>query len=500
MNQQFSNHSFFAYGLRCLMILSLVCATCLFGAQQRPVAAQAEVLGANPARPKAATDDTMIAYNKNSNELHLIQPDGGNHRMIWRIPEGAPGAIESIAWRPDAQQIAFASSHEATCSVWSTDIYLINPDGSNLRRLTNGPACAELAQYPQGSASVQIDNQLAGVSQLLVYIEGAPTAQVVTVAPGNTVLVAFPQVADFGANVPQNVVAINGGTRWFDAAVTADITPGQNAHAGKLTLNSSGFTAFGAAHISWNPEGTKLAFQFGTGRLWQIGLNAPSLNGGGPLLNPQTNNAILGSQPVWSPIDNQVLYERFDTSPFTVARTEVDSNDPGTPLGKVTLTRGIAWLTDGAGFVVADEDALLAHADLYLMKFADNSITQLTQTTGHQAALYPKVAADSSQLVYTYVPDLQADPVIPQVRIMNVDGSNDHLLADNGFQSDWSRRAPQVPTATATPQDQPTATATATQPTQPTATTTPQEQATPGVTPTPGNASSYRVFLPNVKR
>jgi len=48
------------------------------------------------------------------------------------------GAV-TPAWSPDGDWIAFASNHEG-----NYDIYLIRPDGSGLRRLTQSPE-AELS-------------------------------------------------------------------------------------------------------------------------------------------------------------------------------------------------------------------------------------------------------------------------------------------------------------------------------------------------------------------
>ena len=480
MNTQLSKQLLIANGLRCLTAIGLVCSTYLLGAGLTSHAVQGATLA-----DKAVAEDTTIIYVKNSTELHLIQPDGTNDRLIWQIPQGAIGEIESVAWRPDAQQIAFVSSHEATCSEFNSDIYLINPDGSNLRRLTNAPACGELAGYPQGSASVQIANHSAAVSEFLVYVEGAPTAKVVTIAAGGSTLVAFGQVADLGAGVRQGVVVINGTTRWFDAAVTVDVTAGQNSHAGTLTVSGSGFSALGATHASWNPQGNTLVYQLGQGRLWQVGVDVPILGEGGPLLDPAINNSVLGTHPIWSPVDSDILYQRFDTNPFTVSRVTAGSNTPGTALANITLTSGLAWLSDGSGFVAADDDSLFTHTDLYLMTFADQNIVQLTQTATHQAALYPRVSPDSNQILYTYVADTQTKPLAPQLRIMNRDGSNDHLLVANGYQADWSRVAPANPPATPLPT--PTVTPLATPPGQPTPISTPVVQ-------------PYSAFLPKIVR
>jgi TolB protein len=422
-----------------------------------------------------AVDDTTIVYvTSDARSLRLIQPDGSNDRLLWQVPDSIPGSpIESVMWRPDARQIAFASSHEATCSEYGADIYLINPDGSNLRRLTNGPACAALASYPQGSATVQIRNQLTNFSEYLVYIEGAPTAKVVTIAPGSTTTVAFPQVADLGAGVLQMAVAINGTTRWFDAAVQADVVAGQNVHAGLLTISGGGFAAYGATHASWSPDGSRLAYQLGQGRLMQVGLDVPLLGEGGPLLAPQVNDSIVGVYPVWSPVGNEVLYQRSDTTPFTINAAEVGGNSSGNALANVTNTSGIAWITDGSGMVVADfSDPLLTRVDLYRMTFADNNIVQLTQTSGQQGAFLPSVSPDGSQIVYGFTQDIAARPFSAQLRIMNIDGGNDRLLAADGRRASWSRVAPQVP-------QEPTVT-----------------PPTPAPTATPDPALKYKIYLP----
>jgi Tol biopolymer transport system component len=494
MQHQISKRTLFSTKAQRLLCIFVIFAGYLVGVQAWRTPTAASALASSPAASNKPSEGETIVYTRNNREVRLIQPDGSNDRLIWQIPEGTEGEIESVAWRPDAQQIAFVSTHEATCSEFGSDIFLINPDGSNLRRLTNGPACAELVNFPQGSATVQIENLKSNLSQVLVYIEGAPTAKVVSVSAGSTVLVSFPQVADLGNGLPQSVVAINGYTRWFDAGVQADVIAGQNAHAGKLTITGNGFDVYGATRISWSPDGSRLAYQFGTGKLWQVGLNVSILGEGGALFDPSVNNSVLGVFPVWSPVGNEVLFQQFNSRPFTITRADVGGLG-GVDVANVTHISGMAWLRDGSGFVVADDDNLLSHTDLYLMTFADNKITQLTQTTSGQVAIYPKVSPDNSQILYAYIADIQARPRQPQLRIMNRDGSDDHLLVENGSASDWSRVAPQnPPPATSTP------TATATTQVQPTVTATPQGQTTPATTPTPIGNPVSKVYLPTISR
>lgn len=458
-------------------------------------------------------DTTIVYITEDARALRLIQPDGSNDQLLWQVPADIPGGpIDSVMWRPDAQQIAFTSTHEATCSEFGADIYLINPDGSHLRRLTNGPACAELAAYPQGSVTVEINNQLANFSEYLVYVEGAPTAKVVTVPPGNTVLVPFAQVADLGDGVTQLVVAINGTTRWFDAGVAVDVAPGENAHAGMLTIANSGLGAYGATQVSWSADGTRLAYQLGEGRLWQVGVDVAPLAEGGPLLAPQINSSVAGTYPVWSPNSDELLYQRANGSAFTIARAQVDGDNAGTDLANVTNTSGIAWLNDGSGMVVADfSDFLLSHVDLYLMTFADEHIVQLTQTSGRQAAFLPGSSPDGSQIVYGYTEDAEARPFQSELHIMNIDGSGDHLLVADGRRASWSRVAPQNPldpTATVEPTVEPTVTPQPTATNQSSTTATPLPVTTPQPTPLPtprptsdpGSMEEFDTYLPLIHR
>ena len=236
----------------------------------------------------------------------------------------------------------------------------------------------------------------------------------------------------------------------------ADVVAGGNTYLGRLIISGNGTLAYGASHVSWNPNGDSLAYQLGQGSLWQVGLDVPILGDGGPLLDPQVNNTVAGTDPDWSPVGNEVLYQNTTTSNFNISRVDVGATNTGTPLASVTYISGLDWFTDGSGFVVADDDALLSHTDLYTMTFADNSIGQLTQTSGHQAAAEPSMSPDDSQIVYTYAEDVRANPLNPQLRMMNSDGSGDHLLVAGGRLADWSRVAP--------------------------------------------SASDYKVFLPNVRR
>ena len=96
-------------------------------------------------RPAWSADGSLLAFSSDRHatfELNLIGTDDGDleiylmDRNGWnvrRLTEGAATALNP-AWSPDGQRIAFQTSREG-----SWHIHVMNADGSNQRRLTDGP-------------------------------------------------------------------------------------------------------------------------------------------------------------------------------------------------------------------------------------------------------------------------------------------------------------------------------------------------------------------------
>src|SRR5512143_1703280 len=75
------------------------------------------------------TDPGVIAYvvpnQPDGDEIHLINPDGSGGRLLFRTNNPLPEVLSdigSLAWKPDASELAFSSAHEYTCSLYETDI------------------------------------------------------------------------------------------------------------------------------------------------------------------------------------------------------------------------------------------------------------------------------------------------------------------------------------------------------------------------------------------
>ena len=83
-----------------------------------------------------AQERAKIAYIRNGSEIRLIDSNGNNDRQLWTHPDAKePLGLFDLAWRPDGNELAFSSAHEAAYSYYHADIYSIRPDGSGFKKL-----------------------------------------------------------------------------------------------------------------------------------------------------------------------------------------------------------------------------------------------------------------------------------------------------------------------------------------------------------------------------
>ncbi len=376
----------------------------------------------------------VIAY-KRGNEIRLVNSDGSNDRRLWMepLPNAAYKGIRGLQWRPDGGALAFGSDFQQLCSLYDNDIYTINADGGGLKRLTNSPACGQLAGLPKGTVKVQVENQTTE-SQFLVYVEGAPTAELVTIAPGNAVELTIPNVADLG-NFQQYFTVINGHLRWIDPSVFVNVTAGQTAAASTrfvLTGQGNVYANVGAKYPTWHRSGSKVGFLFYEGLMMQIAANPP-LSGDDSFILAQ-GAGVIADGMAWSPVSDWILYSSSDH----ISVVEPGANDGGIAIidkSGTELVLGMDWLPDESGFVVAVTGGAFGeeNSNIYAYDFAANSLTPLTDFTDEFAGGL-SISPNGQEIVFEYADD-PADP--PQLRIMDIDGGNMRPLGIQGESPDW---------------------------------------------------------------
>jgi hypothetical protein len=417
----------------------------------------------------AQGDPGTIAYVRPNNaigdEIRLIAPDGSNDRRIWHVDQADPHEVKeigSLAWRPDASELAFISNHESSlCSIYDSDIYSIRPDGSGYRRITNAPACDEFKNYPKGTVQIEVENQGMFGGTFWVYFQGAANGQLTGIASGQIETVTFPDVADFGPNTLQFATAINAqnvSRRSWGAPV--DVQTGNTVKARLLLTNDDALPEFGAKQPTWRSDGSKIGYVLSLGAIDQIDPNPAPPALGEPLLAAGAGTTTV-NQLAWSPVPtmaNQLLYAGSDSDGTGIYRILEGGQGLGEQLVSADSWEsvlGLAWLPDGSGFVYAitesyDESAgiLDESANLFVYHFASGEATRLTSFNGEFARKL-SVSPDGQQIVFERATALWYAPwEEPKVDLwlMDRDGSTLQLLIQNGYAPAWSSTEPPAPT------------------------------------------------------
>ncbi len=410
-----------------------------------------------------------IAYVRSSDQsgdqIRLIKPDGSNDREIWKVPEPDPlGIFEilSLDWSPDATELAFSSDHEHACSIYASDLYSIRPDGSRLRRVSNGPLCDGLTSYPQGSVQVTIRNFTSKFDTVFfVYVQGAPEIISVTIPYNGVATVTFPEVADFGAGT-QSVAVLQQAYRWYVG--TVNVQPGQTTIAtpNPAPAFGDGILEFGAWGPTWRSDGSRIGYARSGGSCLSVysvpAKNTPIGTLGDPVL---TSDDIAPCHMAWAPtlaLADQVIFAAYpnlgmDGATFYQA-TEGDTASNGKKLfsiGATNLLLWYDWAPDGKSLLFVHTtkfaNTSFVESNLFEYNLATGQITQVSNLSDEFVRSF-SVSPNGDLVVFERAATL--DSATSDLWIMNRDGSNLHLLVKNGRAPNWSLQEPTSATTGAT--------------------------------------------------
>jgi hypothetical protein len=400
----------------------------------------------------ASSDMGPIVYvlpnHITGDEIHLIEVDGQNDRILWETGESRPAEIvdiQQLTWKPDASELAFTSSHESYCSLFESDIYALRSDGQYYRRVSGPPACGNPSHLPTGTVRVPVENGTFDESgPFTIYFEGAPGPIEIGLAPGESTMLTFHNVADYG-DQQQYAVSMFGEVRSFDPDARVDVQPGVTVETGLLVI-STGFTHYGFQWPTYNQDGSKIASILHKDELFQVDSDnrEPGLVGERLQFMQTWSNDFL----TWGPTEeraHQFLYEGWvncDTiflGDMNTGTSQLLITIDPLLIGKTLL--GLAWLPDGTGFLysVSEMAGWVYKADLFEYSFATGQSTRVTNVP-YGFIRRVTISPDGEKVVYEYQEygdwwDL--NPAI-DLWIMNRDGSEATLFVENGRMPAWS--------------------------------------------------------------
>ena len=391
----------------------------------------------------------QIAYVRGGTEIRIIDPDGTNDRRLWTHPDARPElGISGVAWRPDHKELVFSSGHAADTSLFHSDLRAIAPDGSGFRKLTNTPDRSEYKKFPKGNVTVTVRNDQPTYQQsqasagiFIVYVVGADEPQQITLPPGSSKTLIFNGVADFGAKA-QAIVAMYGKNRWFIPGV--DVQAGRMTKAPVFSITGDGIEYFGAFRPVWRRDGSRVSYRTGLCTLSSVPVNPP--------VGEFVSDPLFGGKnPLgsctwdWGPtaaLENQLLYTFNAGGDSSIYRIAEGGTHPGT---KLVAFSDIEYQLLIDLHWLPDGSGFL-YSNQTLMRDSANifrydfASRKVTQVTRleNEFARNFSVSPDGKWIVFERAPTVDKDQEA-DLWIVGVDGSNMRLLVRNGFEPSWAR-------------------------------------------------------------
>ncbi len=220
--------------------------------------------------PTWSPDGTRIALYKHfswqSWAIFIMDADGGNPQQI-TPDDGSVLCGSAPSWSPDGTQLLFMveSSNQPTCEMKSTDIALINIDGTGYRRLTDS-AEVEIARgwSPDGSRIVYYAMEAGGAAIWMMDADGSDPVQ----------------LTDASANNVGPVISPDGGLIVFQSDRSGSdqlyVMNIDGSQVRQLTTEASDYN-----WPAWSPDGSQVLFSAGNFRRAEVDLYVVNVDGTG---------------------------------------------------------------------------------------------------------------------------------------------------------------------------------------------------------------------------